>query len=233
MAQGQSVLERVRHENILRCGAVPRAGFAEVSSDDKVAGWAADLCRYVALHVLGPSGNISFRIYDSDKSFADLGEHPDDLAFLTNSEADQGLRGVFQLQTTIVFQDWISVIVPDVSPVKTLRDLVDRRICLLIGSPGQRAIDRYDREFNLRIARLAFQEDVEMRDAYNAGRCEAVVAARSDLDGLNRSPGINHLHSRAALDLGRDPFYAATPVGDNEWSDLVAGLIAGLLRRSD
>jgi ABC-type amino acid transport substrate-binding protein len=80
---------------------------------------------------------------------------------------------------------------------------------------------------------LAFQEDVEMRDAYNAGRCEAVVAARSDLDGLNRSPGINHLHSRAALDLGRDPFYAATPVGDNEWSDLVAGLIAGLLRRSD
>jgi ABC-type amino acid transport substrate-binding protein len=225
-AHAQSVLDRVRAENTLRCGSLPRTGFAEGAPNAAVSGPALGLCRGVAMHLLGPSGKIKFRLYDDDPLSDAMTDFPgDELAFLSIT-ANDALARIYKRSAIVVFPDWISLIVPDTSPIKTLRDLAQRRVCLLIGSSGQQAMDTYDRQFDLRVARLAFQEDVEMRDAYNVGRCDALVALRSDLEEINRAPGINRVHSGSILDLDRDPLYLATPVADPQWANLVARLMS-------
>ena len=70
-AQGASaghVLDRVKAEGVVRCGASARPGFA-AAGEDRITGLAVDLCRAVAVAVLGPRGRVEFRLYAAPRDW--------------------------------------------------------------------------------------------------------------------------------------------------------------------
>ena len=66
------VLDRVRAAQAVSCGAEERPGFAETDAegDAPAHGLAVDLCRAVAVAVLGPTAKVNFTIIDSAKDVA-------------------------------------------------------------------------------------------------------------------------------------------------------------------
>ena len=85
-ASGQSVAERVRARGWVACGGVARAGIAQ---DDGKGGWSGidvDVCRAVAVAVLGPPGRIAFHGYASEAEFDRVRNATDDVYFLTGGE---------------------------------------------------------------------------------------------------------------------------------------------------
>ncbi len=224
------MLDRVRSQGVVRCGAEQRPGVAAVAGDGRIAGLAVDLCRAVAIAVLGPQARVGFRLYGSSRDFDAVRDGADDLFFLTGAAiADQGLAP-HVLPGPTVFIEQLAVMVPQASAARQPEDLAGATVCLMIGSDAERALDATAQRLHLSIARLGFEEDVEMLDAYNVQRCQAVVGEATALAVMRETGGVNHLASRIlAPPLALAPVIAATGTTDGQWSALVAWVINALI----
>jgi general L-amino acid transport system substrate-binding protein len=218
----------------LLCGAEPRPGFADADSEGRIVGLAVDLCRAVAMALRGPDAPVVFRLYDSDREFDQVRKGRDNLAFLTNeSIRDHDLREALQ-PGPVVFQDPLGVMVSETSSVHSLSDLEGRTICFMIASPAQRALERFASDHNLHFARLAFQEDVEMVDAYNVQRCEAAVGESTYLATMRATPGVKHLASRLLpTPLALNDVVVATDIHEKVWSPLVFEIVRAIITGRD
>ncbi|MFL5284180.1 MAG: hypothetical protein ACJ8AW_25115 [Rhodopila sp.] len=228
-ARPAGALDRVRAEGVLHCGAEERPGFAAVSAMG-ASGVAVDLCRAVAVAILGPEARSRIRLYDSDRAFDALRHGDDELAFLSGSAIMEHRLGAALLPGPTVFIDGIGVMVPQDSPVHAMADLDGRTVCLMIGGAGQRALEAAADRLHLRIGRIGFQEDVEMLDAYNVQHCQAAVGETTYLAAMRQSSGVNHLSSRLLPPLLLEPLIAATSVQDGAWSALIYWIINGVMR---
>jgi general L-amino acid transport system substrate-binding protein len=233
-AQAGGAIERIRAEGVLRCGAVERMGIADAPPEGPAAGGvvgiAVDVCRALAVAVLGPGGRVAFSLYDAPHSFDPLRNGADEVGFLTGNEiAEQDLGAGVVPGPTIAISP-VAVMVPEASAVRRLADLSGQTVCVMIGSAPQRALETAADALHLSIARLAFEEDVEMLDAYNVGRCGAVVGEAGYLAGMRQTPGVRRLASRLLPEtLGADPIVAVTAMADGAWAADVAWVFDALL----
>jgi general L-amino acid transport system substrate-binding protein len=119
------------------------------------------------------------------------------------------------------------VLLPQTAPAHALSDLRGRSVCFMIGAPVWPILSRELASRNVAFRPFGFSEDVEMKDAYNVGRCDAVAGLASDLDELRGDQGVKHLQSRLLdEELGADPVDAMVPVGDPGWLATVRASIA-------
>lgn len=223
-------IERIRAEGVLRCGAVERVGIAETPPQGGAVGIAVDVCRALAGAVFGPHGRVAFSLYAAAHSFDKLRSGADELGFLTGSEiAEQDLGASLLPGPTIAISP-VAVMVPEDSPVRQLADLSGQTVCVMIASAPQRALEAAAGALHLSIARLAFEEDVEMLDAYNVGRCGAVVGEAGTLAGMRQTPGVRRLASRLLPEtLAADPVIAVTRAADGAWAADVAWVFDAML----
>ncbi len=225
-----TTFDRVRADGMLRCGAVERPGVAEAPPEGAPLGVAVDICRAIAIAVLGPSARVVFNIYEAPHSFDGVRQGSDAVAFLTGGEmAEQNLAG-FVLPGPTVLVSTIAVMVPELSPVRRLADLSGQTVCLMIGSRAQRVLESTAARLHLAISRLTFEEDVEMLDAYDVGSCGAAVGETTYLAEMRLNPGVRRLASRLLPDvLAPDPVIAVTPRSDGAWAATVAWVVGALL----
>ena len=224
-----ATLERVQRDGLVRCAAEERPGFASIE-DDRAAGLAIELCRALAMAVLGPAGRIEIRLLDSEVDYAGLKAGAFDIAFLTGGSVAEHALGGTLLPLTPVYVERYALLVPDDPRWQRLQDLDGQTVCFMIGTPAQRALERSLETGAPSIARLGFEEEVEMRDAYNAGRCRAVADAATTLADMRQDGGVNHLVSKILdVPLGIAPVMAMTGTGDGQWSAAAAWVLQGLI----
>ncbi len=218
------VLDRIRHEGIVRCAAVERPGFAAMEQDGP-HGRAVDLCKAAARAVLGPQSRLGFRLLDIDADFDPARAGKVDLLFLTPREiAEQRLTGF--AAAGVAYDDRFALMVPEASAAQAPRDLEDATICFMIGAPVWPVLDDAMRRRGIPFRPFGFSEEVEMKDAYDVGRCQAMAGLASRLGDLLRAGGgVKHQKSRILDEpLGPDPVMALVPLGDQEWRETVLGL---------
>jgi general L-amino acid transport system substrate-binding protein len=215
---------------VVHCGAEERAGFAVTAEDDRTGGLAVDLCRALAVAVLGPQAKVAFRIYDTATDTASVTRGEDEVAFLSaDTIAANHLAGGL-VPGPAVFFDQIGLMVPRADPAQGVADLSGAVVCLMIGSPAQRALQDAMSRQHVAFAPLAFEEEVEMLDAYDVGRCRAMTSDVTALAGYRRSPGVNRLASRILPQpLAITPLLAVTGTADAAWSSLVFWVMQGLI----
>src|SRR5471030_3193917 len=109
-ASAGAVLDRVRQDGVVRCTAEERPSVAAYSPDGGISGIAVDLCRAVAIAVLGRGGRIEFTI-DGPAGEADV-------AFVSD-----GMAHSHFVSGPTVFVDRLSVLVPRKSRVMDIRGL--------------------------------------------------------------------------------------------------------------
>ena len=225
-----SVLDRVRAGGIVRCGAGERPGFAWAGADGRIAGLAVDLCRAVAIAVLGPQGRVGFRLFGAARDYDAVRDGADDLVFLSGTEiVEEGLAPRV-LPGPTVFIEALALMVPEASAPRRLEDLAGASVCFMVGSGAQRALEAAAEHQHLSFARLGFQENAEMLDAYDVQRCRAVAGEATQLAAMRLDGGVNHLASRILPQpLALYPVLAATGTGDGQWSALIAWVMDALV----
>jgi general L-amino acid transport system substrate-binding protein len=230
-ASAGPILDRIRAEGVVRCGGVERPGLIAVEDNGKAAGLELDLCRAVASVVLGPTGRLEFRRYDSEKAFAEVRAGKDDLSFLTGREMiDNGLTGKLTPGPT-VFVETMSVMTPKDSPVQHLEQLAGRPICFALLQRAQDHLSGWFAERHLDFVRMGFQEDVEMNDAYAVNYCGAVAGEATTLADTRASGDLAKTQHRFLPEtLAAYPVVAASSAQDGEWAAIVAWTIDTLVQ---
>ena len=230
VAQSASVTERVKARGVVRCGSVERPGLARSVGQGRWTGFNVDICRAIAVAVLGSADRIQYHGYETPKDFDAVRHQQDDVYFLTGSEIDeQNLAGKVVPGPT-VFVESQAVMVASTSTVRHVSDLAKDSICFLIGSSAERSLGAYFGAIHQNWLRRAFSEDGEMLDAYNVQNCHAIAGEISTLATLRLESGAKRLSSRILPEpLTVFPVIAATGTNDGQWSAIVAWTVHTLV----
>jgi general L-amino acid transport system substrate-binding protein len=226
------VLDRIRAEGILHCGGTVRPGLAFPGPDDKLAGLEVDLCRAVAVAVLGSAAKIDFHPYLLPASYGPLRQGKDELAFLTESELiDAGLTGTV-LPGAPVFFESDAVLVPAESPARHVADLPGLNICAEPGTGAERGIAPWFAARHLPLRYFPFQESDEELDAYYAGHCSAMVNELTNVAAIRvQAAGDGHPSRLLPEPLAAYPIMAVTALADARWAALVGWILPAVMRR--
>ena len=230
-AEAGAVVDRIKSDGVIRCGAAPRPGLVAEGPNGHAFGLLLDVCRAIGAAVLGPEDRIEFRQYDSDKAFETVRSGADDLVFLSGSEIlEAGLAGKLTPGPPIYFAS-VAVMVPDASPARGLADLAAQSICFSMGSNAHRNLEAWFAAHKLDFIRMGYQEDAELFDAYNVQVCKAQAGESTILAAVRLAGAGKTLHSRILPEpLAVFPIVAATPTTDAQWSAIVAWAIYTLQR---
>ncbi|RYB03246.1 transporter substrate-binding domain-containing protein [Lichenibacterium ramalinae] len=231
-ARAGPVIDRIAAARAVSCGAEERPGVAAVEegSDGPAHGLAVDLCRAMAVAALGPGAQARFTVMDAAKDFEAARAGAFDVLFLSaGTIVSQHLADRIVLGAP-AFIETEAVMVPEASPVRTLHDLSGASLCFMIGTGAQRALEAALERDGVAVKRLGFGEDVELRDAYNVGRCTAVAGDATFLAEVRQDGGVHGLKSRL-LDapLALDPVFLATGTADGRWSAMTAWVLQALV----
>jgi general L-amino acid transport system substrate-binding protein len=222
-------LERVRAENLVRCGAAARPGLFEETARGP-EGLLVDLCRAVGVAAAGPSVKVEMSAYESEASFEAARAGRDDVVFLSGGEiAAEKLAGALTPGPP-AFYETIALMVPGAAAATRPADLAGQPICFLQGDAAHRALEGFFAAQNLSFERAGFQEPEELYDAFDSGYCralagEATTLAEVRLEGENKRRGARIL----AEPLATFPILAATGASDGAWSALVFWTLEALV----
>ncbi len=222
-----ATLDRIREAGTLRCGGVPRAGLA-APSPGGMAGLEVDLCRALAAAVLGDPARIEFHPYVLNQDFDRLRRGEDAVAFLTGSE----LLGNSLLDAVVpgpaVFHQTNGVMVPASSPARHLADLAGTMVCAEPGTGPERTLLAWFRSRNLPLRFSAWQEEEEMLDAFDVGRCPAVALDMSTLATEQAAADPAHPLRILPEPLSASPILAVTGLDDARWTAIVGWTVQTL-----
>jgi general L-amino acid transport system substrate-binding protein len=225
------IVERAKSEGLVRCGGATRPGLAEPDSSARGAwrGLNVEICRAIAVAVLGPDGRFEFHGYEAPRDYdADRGG-TDEVFFLTASEIVAQNLSAKLIPGPAVYYATHAVMVREESAARRVEDLTGARICFVIGSGAQRSVESFFEAKQLPFLRAAFSEEDEMRDAYIAGRCDAVADELTALAKLRLTEG-----AKTSRILPQPfavfPVMVFTNAADGKWAAVVAWTIHTLMR---
>ncbi len=228
-----ATIDRVRAAGVLHCGGAPRPGLAAPapSADGGMAGLEVDLCRAIAAAVLGEGARIEFHPYALNQDFARLRRGDDAVAFLTGSEllANSLLDAV--VPGPAVFHLTNGVMVLAGHPAQHLADLAGTMVCAEPGTAPERTLLTYFRGRGAAISYSGWQEEEEMLDAFEVGRCPAVALETTAL-ATQRADGQARGHPIRILPepLSATPILAVTGLDDAGWAAVIAWTVQATMQ---
>lgn len=226
-----NTIDRVRADGVLHCGGVIRPGVAWPARDDTWHGIDVDVCRAIAIAVLGDEARYEFHAYAIPRHYDAIRNGTDDVFFLTASEILAAGLLPSVLPGRPVFYATDGVIVPKDSPAQHVADLAGTLICGEPGTGPERTLTDWFAQHKLDLSFFPFQETEEMFDAYVSGRCGAMTATVTALAVFGLQADAQGHPSRLLPDvISAVPLMANTGRTDAAWASVVAWTVDTLLR---
>ena len=228
-------LQAIERRGMLGCGvetAVP--GFVSVDADGRYIGLDADVCRAVAVAILGDPSRVTFvRV----SHVTELAANPDvdivarRLTWELRRELPLGL-----LFGPVTFYDGQGFLVPRILAAKTPRDLSARAICVAGGPVFELNLTTYFSERSLPLKKVVVEsphayDDIATR--LSDGRCDAYSGDVSDLGAIRqrtRDPG-----AFAILDelISKEPLAPLVRDTDTRLFSILRWTVAALIRAEE
>lgn len=221
-------LARVRSTHTLRCATI--AETPEYSSSDDHGPrttFDTDLCRAVAIAILGPSAHTAITSYPDDvAAVAALHIHKVDLILsltldFTHASDD---RITF---SPIVLYDGVGFLVPSAANIHRPDELSDKKICFLAETQVENSLRSWFARENISFVPFPFQEEGEMEAAFVTGNCTALAGdlTRLTFVRLNFGPLASRYTllspDEQPLEVSSDPLAAASPSSDPAFANIV------------
>ena len=235
LAAHSATLDHIRQTGTLRCGVNQET--AEYStSDDHGAREAfdADICKAVAVAILGPGGRIAINSYPDDvTSMEALGNDKADLLpTLTLDLRHSAITGITFSRSLLY--DGVGFLVPLGAKIMQADQLGDKKICFLAETEVEVALRGWFERQHLKFLPFPFQEEGEMEAAFVTGNCSALAG---DLTRL--------AHTRIAFgpragrymllpeQVSKDPLAAASRADDPAFAAIVRWTIEVLVQAEE
>lgn len=164
-----------------RCGAVERPGIAEPDGAKGWRGAAVDLCRKIARTERRPGATIAFRVYPRIADLRDA--RNDDLSVLSRAELGIALPATSPLSDSPVAVSRQVLLVRADAPLHDPSELAGRKVCFIVASEAEAALNVWAGSAQVAILRVGFQETVELRDGFDSGYCAAIAVDADDIPG--------------------------------------------------
>lgn len=219
-----NILAAVQERGTLICGGNDTLpGFGIIDEAGEFSGFDIDFCRVVAAGVLGDADAVEYVPLTAEARFTALQSGEIDVLIrnTTWTATRDGTEGANFLFTT--FYDGQGMMVPASTGFTTLEDLADASICVLSGTTTELNLTSVFNARNIPFTPVVFEDNTQLRPAYEQGQCEAWTSDASQLAAFKSSiegEGGEEQFIMAEV-ISKEPLGPVVPDGDTEWAQAV------------
>ena len=219
-----SILAAVQERGTLICGGNDTLpGFGIIDDAGEYSGFDIEYCRVVAAGVLGDADAVEYVPLTAEARFTALQSGEIDVLIrnTTWTATRDGTEGANFLFTT--FYDGQGMMVPASTGFLELEDLADASICVLSGTTTELNLTSVFNARGIPFTPVVFEDNTQLRPAYEQGQCEAWTSDASQLAAFKssiESEGGDEQSIMAEV-ISKEPLGPVVPDGDTEWAQAV------------
>lgn len=221
---GGGKLAAVRAADVLVCGVNDTLpGFGVVNDAGEYNGFDVEFCRVIAAAILGDSEKVEYKPLTADVRFTSLQSGDVDVLSrnTTWTATRDGQEGANFLFTT--FYDGQGMMVPASTGFTTLEDLDGANICVLTGTTTELNLTAVFNARGINFNPVQFQDDAQLRPAYEEGQCEAWTTDSSGLGSFKFTIEREGGEEQLIMDeiFSKEPLGPVVSDGDTEFAQAV------------
>ena len=170
-------VDRVRATGQVGCGVVANPeDWNKTDLHGQLAALDGEMCKAVAIAVLGAKARVGIRVYDSElEAEAALGKGAVDVLMGVSPEATSSWHWNISFGPPF-FYDGQAVLVRGDAAAKGLAELAGLKVCVVEGTDNEKILLARTVARGIAINPLPFQEEGEMDDGLAVRHCDAVSA---------------------------------------------------------
>jgi general L-amino acid transport system substrate-binding protein len=214
-------LAAVKARGVLTCGVIGSSpNFSLPDSQGVMRGIDADSCRAIAAAVFGDPAKVKFVSLTPAQRLVAVQSGEVDVAYanITWTMTRETKSGV--QFAAVNHYDTVGFMVPKSLKVATTAKLNGASVCMITG-PGETNASEYFGKIKVRYKPVPFADGEQMRKAFLAKRCDAIIHDSSALASFKQTLGAQgNDYLLLPETVGRDPLAGAVRKGDERWFDI-------------
>lgn len=227
-------LDSVRQRDTLRCGVngeIPGLSFQ--GKDGRWSGFDVDFCRAVAIGVLGDPNKVEFvRLSNQERLVALREGRVDVLSRNTTWTQERDLSYGMDF-VGVLYHDGQGFILPRAAGKGSVLELDGASICAQAGSTSERHLQRFFARHRMAYRVVVADSFDSAREAYLAGRCDALTSDQSQLYALRSTLADPAAHRILPEVISKEPLSPAVRTGDDPWRNLVEWTLYALINAEE
>jgi general L-amino acid transport system substrate-binding protein len=194
------------------------------------AAFDADLCRAVAIAVLGANAHIEITNFPDDTAaMAALKSGAVDLIPTLTDDFSHAV-GTHLALTRPVLWDGVGFLLYGPNPIRNARQLSGKKICFLAETGVEETVRAWFAREHLSFVPFPFQEEGEMQAAFTTNNCGALAGERTRLAQTLATLAEHGRHTRLLPEaISSDPLAAAVRDDDQQWISIVSWVTEALV----
>lgn len=233
-ANAGETYDRIIENGEVRCGvAAGSPGFSIADDDGNWSGFAIDLCRAVATAIFDDPAQAKIVPLGWQHVFPGV----------QSGEIDTSLHGVTATVgrdtdlgfnfPSLYMMSGHNFMVPKSKGVSELQELEGASICILQGATVESNVAQYFKGQDLAYEQAIFDNAETMYQAYEAGRCDAIVSEPNDLASRRTAFEDPQAHVILEEAISKEPLSFLTAQGDEDWNDTIKIVFGALLQAEE
>ena len=234
-AQAGAVLDAVKARGELICGTRgDTQGFARRDAAGKYSGIEVDMCRAVAVAILGSAEKVRYVPLEAAKRFPALQDGTVDMlasgtTYTLTRDTTLGLDFV-----GIYYFDTQAFMAPRKLGKKSVRDITSASVCVQAGTTTMENVEDYFRANNMTLKLVAVNSADEMRQAFFGGRCDLFAADRSAVYAARAAYASNPKEYLILPEsTSREPLGLIVRQGDRPFADIVRWSLYAMIQAEE
>lgn len=228
-------LDTIKEDGVLKCGSnTGLAGFGSPDSEGNWVGFDVDLCRAIALVILGDAEAVEFTPLTSQQRFTALQSGEVDVLIRNTTwtiSRDTSLGLNF---AGVNFYDGQGFMVPAALGVTSAYELDGATVCVQPGTTTELNLADFFRANDMTFEPVVIESLDEVNAAYFAGRCDVYTTDSSGLTAIRSSVApVPEDHVILPELISKEPLGPAVRHGDDELFDIVKWTLIALIQAEE
>lgn len=226
----QTVLDR---GHLICATSDPLPGFAQTGAEGRWTGFDVDFCRAVAAAIFNDPSRMEFVPLFGDSRFAQLQTGAVDLVARNAPWTMRRDTGYGASYVATSFFDGQGFMVPQSLGVVSAFQLDEVAVCVLDGGEDLANLREFFFTTQATYDEVLYESREDLDVAYRSGLCNAVSAPASWLNAIRRGLPEPATHRILPERISKDAFGPVVRSGDEQWFDIVAWTLYGLINAEE
>ncbi len=230
-----ATIDAMKKRGSLNCGVNSGLeGFSAIDSDGHFIGFDTDMCRAVAVSILGAGEKVNFIPLTAQQRFTALQSGEVDMVSRNTTwtlSRDASLGGMF---AAVTYYDGQGYMVPKKLGVTSATQLKGATVCVEAGTTTEKNSTDYSYAHGLKLKSVVFNTLEAARAAYFSGRCSVYTTDASGLASTRNAEAKNPAdHIILPEMISKEPLGLMVRRGDDEFFTIAKWVVFGLVNAEE
>ena len=227
-------LDAIKQKGFVQCGvSTGLAGFSSPNDQGEWTGLDVDVCRAIAAAVFDDPEAVKFTPLTSKERFTALQSGEVDILSRNTTWTLQRDAALGLEFTGVSYYDGQGFMVPTELGVNAATELDGAAVCVQPGTTTELNLADYFRTHGMNYTPVVFENDDEIRVAFEQGRCDVFTTDASGLYSNRLAMPTPDNYKVLPEIISKEPLGPAVRQGDPEWADIARWVLFALVNAEE